>query len=189
MAYNLTYGHIFDTFINYLPSERVIMKECIKCKKQFIPKSHEKTCSIKCKLLAYAESAENNCWLYKNSTSGPYSKVRWNKKWWLAHRASYKVFIGDIPKGMWVCHKCDNPKCINPDHLFLGTAKDNVKDMVKKGRNRTGEKNHLSKFTDIQVEEIRLLKADGFTYERLSRIFNCSITYLYLIIKNKLRKD
>lgn len=51
-----------------------------------------------------------------------------------AHRISYKVFKGEIPKGMYVCHHCDNPKCINPDHLWVGTAKENMQDAKKKGR-------------------------------------------------------
>lgn len=57
-----------------------------------------------------------------------------------AHQMSYKVFKGDIPKGYFVCHKCDNPPCINPEHLFVGTALDNNKDMWEKGRWKNGVK-------------------------------------------------
>jgi len=53
----------------------------------------------------------------------------------LAHRAAYELFIGPIPEGMMVCHRCDVPYCVNPDHLFIGTAKDNAMDEVAKGRN------------------------------------------------------
>ena len=71
-----------------------------------------------------------------------------------AHRASYEAYYGEIPKGMLVCHKCDVPSCINPDHLFLGTAKDNMQDAARKGRMPKGEDNGYSHLTEKQATEI-----------------------------------
>jgi hypothetical protein len=73
-----------------------------------------------------------------------------------AHRAAYELFIGEIPPKINVCHKCDNPKCCNPDHLFLGTQKENIKDMMLKGRKdpRFGERNTQNKIKEHQVLEI-----------------------------------
>jgi hypothetical protein len=78
-------------------------------------------------------------------------------KKYLAHRLSYEVFVGEIPKDIFVCHTCDNPRCINPDHLFLGTAYDNAQDAKNKGRLYTtyGERSGLHKLTTEQVKAIR----------------------------------
>lgn len=94
--------------------------------------------------------------------SGGYSKFRRNGKYQFIHRYIYKKHKGEIPKGMLVCHTCDNRNCINPNHLFLGTHKDNAQDSVSKGRwvNVKGEKNGKSKLTEQQVKEIRNSKDD-----------------------------
>ena len=82
------------------------------------------------KFLSYLKVAENGCWIwqrYKNHAG--YGRFMSHR----AHRVSFTMFKGD-PTGFVVCHHCDNPPCVNPDHLFLGTVKDNVSDMMAKGR-------------------------------------------------------
>ncbi len=166
------------------------MKICKNCNIEFKPVGCETCCTIKCRLL-YGIKKENDCWIWQGGTAGQYGKIQMNKKTYSAHRSSYLIFKGDIPAGKWVCHLCDIPLCINPDHLWLGSASENRLDSFKKKRSEyaKGENSHFSKYTDDQIKEIRKLKDEGFTYSRLKRIFNCSYTHILNIIKNKNRKD
>lgn len=94
----------------------------------------------------------------------------------LAHRAAWQLAFGPIPEGMCVCHHCDNRKCVNPDHLFLGTKADNSADMVAKGRSHShsGSTNGNAKLTEADVRGIRGLLAQGVTGLELGRRYGVS---------------
>lgn len=88
-----------------------------------------------------------------------------------AHRISYEMYVGQIASSLVVCHKCDNPLCVNPDHLFLGTVADNCADMVNKGRSQQGQKHWKSRLT---VEQILLIRNDVRTGKEIAADFGVS---------------
>lgn len=111
----------------------------------------------------------------------------------LAHRGAYEAFVGPIPVGMRVCHRCDVRRCVNPDHLFLGTQSENIRDAVAKGRiDRTtrvrGSAHPSSKLSEEDVPAIlRRLRA-GETKASLARAFGVSDTIIRLIERGQLWK-
>lgn len=136
----------------------------------------------------YVVNPDSGCWEWTAAYgSNGYGQFRVGKMG-SAHRASYEIHKGDIPAGVCVLHKCDNPKCVNPDHLFLGTKADNAADMNAKNRQarQKGSKHGRSKLTDLQVEEIRELHSLGnYTQRYLGRLFGVSYQQVSRIVNNK----
>lgn len=119
----------------------------------------------------------SGCWLWSRGTAGRgYGIVTVDGERRKAHRLSWELHRGEIGD-KYVCHKCDTPQCINPDHLFLGTHSDNVRDMCSKGRMwrqntpRNGEDGTNVKLTESQVVDIRKLRADGLSWGKLGSLF------------------
>lgn len=110
------------------------------------------------------KKSDNECWLWTSASTGRYGVI-WNnrEREVYAHRFSWILANGEIPDGMFVCHKCDVPLCVNPTHLFLGTATDNMQDMIRKGRgpNQYGEANPAAKLTEQKVRQIKWLHRIG----------------------------
>lgn len=107
-------------------------------------------------LFLHNNKGNKGCWEWnKSKDKDGYGRTKCNGKTSIAHRAAYRHLIGSIEKGKILCHKCDNPPCCNPTHLFIGTPKDNYEDSRRKGRSCVGEKNGCGKLTALQVLSIR----------------------------------
>jgi hypothetical protein len=114
-----------------------------------------------------------------------------NSRWELAHRVSFKLYKGEIPEGMLVLHKCDNPSCVNPEHLFLGSYKDNAVDREnkKRGNHAKGVDHGKNKLTQSQVLEIRDLHDTGkYSCFRLAKIYGVNAKTVRDIVDRKIWK-
>ena len=148
---------------------------------------------------------EDDCWEWQgNRLKTGYGKFkvvveRGKYKQEMAHRISFRLSKGPIPSGLIVCHTCDNPPCVNPNHLWVGTHADNSRDRDAKGRGRFfGEKHGMSKLTPSDVLEIRKLyvesreryptlrgRKNGLSQREIGEMFGVSQTQISRIIHNK----
>lgn len=140
---------------------------------------------------------ESGCWVWQGAKKGMGygyltvgSRKDGSRRTAMAHRESYRIFIGPIPDGMMVCHRCDNPSCINPEHLFIGTHQDNIDDRESKGRNNlsgiglSGECHPKSKLTWSDVRHIRSNIKKRGDISAMARKFNVNhktISDIYLM--------
>jgi hypothetical protein len=105
---------------------------------------------------------------------------------YLAHRVSFAIHKGAIPTGRLVCHSCDNPSCVNPDHLFLGTDAENSADMVKKGRSASRDRHSQAKLTTASATAIRREAADGVPRKELAARYGVSKSTVRSVIVGEL---
>lgn len=133
----------------------------------------------------------DRCWNWiGQKTNDGYGRRRVNGKKMLAHRIVWMSLHGDIEFGLCVLHKCDNPSCVNPDHLFIGTHQENMDDKNNKGRQTRsiGEKNGSAKLTKNDVDEIRKLYTKGSNLKSehsltgLAKKYGVSFAQIYRIV-------
>jgi len=131
----------------------------------------------------------DGCWIWTGARRNGYGAFlitnQGRKRVVYAHRLSFELVHGAIPKGLYVLHHCDNPVCVNPIHLFLGTQSDNLKDAGAKGRMaRVGESNPFSKLTWPQVESMRDL-AKNLSTRKLASIFGIDHGHVARILRGE----
>lgn len=131
------------------------------------------TATIEDRFWAKVEKAAG-CWTWTGGCDaqgyGAFKSTRMTK----AHRFSWELHFGKITNGLWVLHRCDNPSCVRPDHLFLGTHEENMADMKAKGRGQRGERQHMAKLTDADVIAIRKAASAGEIYKAIGERFGIS---------------
>ena len=138
----------------------------------------------------------DGCWIWKGSKNKDgYGRFRFNGKAMLAHRVSWVLAYGEPREGSCVLHKCDNPACVRPEHLFLGSRADNHADATRKGRarwahlrawrDRLGGERSSHVLTEDQVKEVRLRFAAGETQTALAKTFGVHQTTIHNIVANK----
>lgn len=185
-----------------------IERHCEKCHKVFtttkwyIEKGWAKFCSRTCKDLKNGTLEErfwkfvvkgesvNDCWEWVGSKSARrYGHLGKGQKLLKAHRYSWELHNNQqVPDGMSICHKCDNPECTNPLHLFVGTHQENMDDMMAKGRRPpiTGTRQWKCRFTEEQVIDIRSMHTDGHSRKEICDKYNANSSIIGKIVNGKL---
>jgi len=134
----------------------------------------------------------SGCWICSAMPSGIYARIHFHGKTWMAHVVSYLLANGSLEEGKKVCHSCDTPKCVRPDHLHAKSQAANVEEMIAKKRNRPafGTANHLAKLNEQKVMHIRQALFDGTaTIEELALLYGLSFQGVYHVARGQVWKS
>lgn len=133
---------------------------------------------------SHVEKMDGGCWNWTGSKCRGYGEFSTSAQGHArAHRVSYELAHGPIPKGMHCLHRCDNAACVNPEHLFLGTNVENMADMVSKGRSPKGAANGVATLTDEKVLQIRALRRSGKSSRELAVAFGVKPEHIRRIVR------
>lgn len=177
------------------------MAICLECGNIFTPSRHSsgRYCSQNCYSKSRSMTIDvqfwkhtekrGQCWLWTGLTDkdgyGQMSHNRGAHRTLKAHRVSWELHCGPIPAGICVCHHCDVPACVNPEHLFLGTQRDNQQDCASKGRQCKGEDVPQSRLTANQIKQIRELRQQGVRPNTLAKCFGVEYHHIWQIVNRR----
>ena len=184
-----------------------VPRQCAACRKPFlarkveVDKGYAKFCSRECHIYFKSTNFEErfwsnvdksgDCWLWtKCKDTHGYGQLKQAGKLLRAHRVSWTLSNGAIPKGRYILHKCDAPACVRPEHLFLGTAKDNSDDMIAKNRdnhslNVKGSAHGQARLSESQVLDMRQRHKGGEAIDSLAQRYRISYGHAWGIIRRK----
>lgn len=188
-------GNTFHYSSSRRPNARFCSKKCLSkltkheqdAKRKYLWESETRDQYIEAMKIKFEKFVirSSGCWdwaAYKNKQG--YGIMLHRNKTLKAHRASYMIYKGDIPDGIFVLHACDNPSCANPEHLFLGNNLINMRDMAAKKRNKP-----RSKLLEHQIKTIKQLLKLGVSCAKIGRDYNVSDVCIWSIKNNKSWKD
>lgn len=142
MPYQYTCAHCSNTFSRPYKGATYCSHKCARAARFFVPQEQRFWAKV---------DTSGECWLWTGATTrgyGVFDRMRANRFSWILHN-------GPIPDGLYVLHSCDQPLCVRPAHLRLGTQADNMRDKVQRGRQERGEAHHAAKFTEHDIRAIR----------------------------------
>ncbi len=164
---------------------------CRQCKLEFRPgvEGRYKFCTEICRFMNKVKKDESSgCWIWQAGIHkdgyGNFAPIGGRSG--LAHRSSYRIFRGPIEKDKLVLHSCNNPPCVNPDHLRLGTDKENALDKIMAGNSHNipkGESSHYSKLLEEDIMNIRKKHAEGFSYVSISKNYEVTAETISNIVR------
>lgn len=192
------------------PHGKLVRRECGVCGLAFLynaadaARGYGKFCSVPClikgrrigrtkRTLAerywdkVIRRGDDECWGWSGFKHVGYGRLKGEASAAVgAHRVSYEIHCGPIPDGLFVCHRCDNPECTNPRHLFLGTSGDNNRDCTAKGRRARGERQRSAKLTENDVRAIRQRWRGGeVTQKQLAKDFGVTPSAIEHVVTNR----